>query len=292
MNDPGFYTVNVKCTETDSIVAGQNSLAVMYDRGIDGTITNFESGKYSVAVRVRANTLPDDAVIKFTPFENLSEELKEKIQLANLNAQDDEGIFFSETLVNKTLRNIKAYNANNNLQGNFVLSATEDECDTYYEEGWRGNPEFVDENGNMKCQVWKPNYTRLKFSFNTVNEMVEGTSIQPNQLRVFRLNEETSEWQIPGGDVYINYDNTIELDVTHFSVYCVMGGVDAPEEGVYAVTNIANYPNPLASGDGTEFMFNYQAPSYNTDATKVTIKVYTLSGRLVKNIQTGFTITA
>ena len=86
--------------------------------------------------------------------------------------------------------------------------------------------------------------------------------------------------------MYINEDGTIELDVTHFSVYCVMGGVSVPEAGVFDLTNIANYPNPFVSGTGTDFMFYYQAPSYDTLSTKVTIKIYTVSGRLIKRIET------
>lgn len=279
ITNPGIYTLKVKNNGLEVVQPAQKTILVLQDKTKAGTIPDVKTGYNSVLLKVRENTFPEDAIVKYETIDEISADLNEIIGIANDKAANNRDIYYNEALVRKTLRKIDAYDSENRLINNFMLTVTPEECQDYYAFPleWLG-----------KCQTWKPTHTQLAFYFdrNQDNDYIKDTNIEAKQLRVFRLNEEKQKWELPSEDVTIDTDyNYIELNLLHFSIYCVMGGVGAAEEGKGSIDNIMNYPNPFASGaGGTEFMFNYHAPSYDTSASKVTVNVYTVSGRMVKVI--------
>jgi len=279
ITNPGIYTLKVKNNGLEVVQPAQKTILVLQDKTKAGTIPDVKTGYNSVLLKVRENTFPKDAIVKYETIDEISADLNEIIGIANDKAANNRDIYYNEALVRKTLRKIDAYDSENRLINNFMLTVAPEECQDYYAFPleWLG-----------KCQTWKPTHTQLAFYFdrNQDNDYIKDTNIEAKQLRVFRLNEEKQKWELPSEDVTIDTDyNYIELNLLHFSIYCVMGGVGAAEEGKGSIDNIMNYPNPFASGaGGTEFMFNYHAPSYDTSASKVTVNVYTVSGRMVKVI--------
>ncbi len=92
-----------------------------------------------------------------------------------------------------------------------------------------------------------------------------------------RLKKGSYEMIITAGDLLGNISKTkVELDVT--------------DESMFKMGKVFNYPNPVRMGRGTRFFF-YQSnthannESYWRGTVDATIKIYTLSGKLIRIIQ-------
>lgn len=103
---------------------------------------------------------------------------------------------------------------------------------------------------------------------------IEEQNIDENTLKIFRFNESMSEWdKIEEGKQTINkIDNYVSAKVSHFSIYCLMGGT-----GEFSITCLTNYPNPFSSE--TKFVFGI------TKDADIKISIYTIAGRLIKRFE-------
>jgi len=97
--------------------------------------------------------------------------------------------------------------------------------------------------------------------------------LKEQNLKIFYWNEELSDWEMVENSRVDAFANKVSADIGHFSIYQVMG-IIVEEDTLEKVTN---YPNPFS--DGTTFIFN---PGFFPD--DVLIKIYTLSGRLIRQI--------
>jgi hypothetical protein len=94
-----------------------------------------------------------------------------------------------------------------------------------------------------------------------------------NNLKIFYWNEETSEWEQINNSRVNAAQNKVSADINHFSTYRVMGVIT--EE--LKMERVVNYPNPFS--DETKFIFTlWFVPN------EVEVRIYTLSGRLIKKI--------
>ena len=104
-------------------------------------------------------------------------------------------------------------------------------------------------------------------------ETSEVRDVKEDNLKIFYLNEETSEWELIANSRVDIAANKVSADISHFSTYRVMGVI--VEE--MNLDKVANYPNPFS--DGTVFIFS---TGFTPD--EVSIRIYTVSGRLIKEI--------
>ena len=94
-----------------------------------------------------------------------------------------------------------------------------------------------------------------------------------NNLRIFYWNEELTEWEMIEGSRVNTVQNKVSADINHFSTYRVMGVITKELK----MERVINYPNPFS--DEMKFIFTlWFVPN------EVEVKIYTLSGRLIKKI--------
>lgn len=103
--------------------------------------------------------------------------------------------------------------------------------------------------------------------------------VKAKNLKICHWNAQSAEWEELDSRVS-EEENLVRADITHFSVYQVMaGGVEnsgpAPDPD-FKLNEVYAYPNPAKAGE---------KPKIHIEASsgeKVLIKIYTVSGRLVK----------
>jgi hypothetical protein len=137
---------------------------------------------------------------------------------------------------------------------------------------------------NTKCEEFKkPVRIELPYKDKDNDGKVDGTDIPVDTLRVCRLTEDNGkpEWEIVDDDGYgVDKDKQVVwVNVKHLSMYA-LAQVDTEEtlKEQSLQTEVYVYPNPFVAAEGhTEFVFKGLP---NTGS----IKIYTLSGELVKEI--------
>jgi len=106
--------------------------------------------------------------------------------------------------------------------------------------------------------------------------LVDGSEIRESELIMYWYNENSSGWEKQTSFWINESENGVSLEVEHFSIYCLGGKLPGSLEIDYLI----NYPNPFSGG--TTFVYNLR-----DEADEVVIRVYTISGRLIKEIDLG-----
>lgn len=105
------------------------------------------------------------------------------------------------------------------------------------------------------------------------NGFVNGTNppIEAASLCLYYLNEDSNNWERIENVTRDLNNKTISSEVSHLSVFCLMGQTST------SLNEVFNYPNPAGTG-GTHFVYNLSKDS------SVKIVIYTPAGRLVKKL--------
>ena len=154
--------------------------------------------------------------------------------------------------------------ANSKLRGSQFIGVIEND-DTYVEitANDRNNEDFG--NLNNKAQLY------ISYQDNDNNGIVDGTDIQESKLKLFRLNEATGEWEVIFNSEVDTVNNKVYADIDKFGTYCIMA--------YYETDSVISYPNPANVNDYDVIIrFNLERDA------KVTIKIYTITGELVRNL--------
>ncbi len=135
--------------------------------------------------------------------------------------------------------------------------------------------------GRDKSLITKLNgkvYLSISYSDADNNGFVDNTDIAEEKLRIFVLNEKRKEFELVKGSVVYKDGNYVKVPLTHFSIYALMGWYQPEnfEESVMA------YPNPVIAGRQ-----NVKIKFYLEKDAKVTIKIFTPTGKLVKTLVDG-----
>jgi len=93
-------------------------------------------------------------------------------------------------------------------------------------------------------------------------------------LKIFCLDPTLNRWLMLKNSVVNGEMKYVRAELEHLSVYCIQP-FDAAAS--LAIESLSNYPNPFSGS--TTFIFNL-----TNDCDKVTIRIYTVSGRLIKAI--------
>ncbi|MBA7690116.1 hypothetical protein ES703_98640 [subsurface metagenome] len=238
----GIFTITVKgagITETSTDVT------VLVDDAAGGTISR-ENEAGRVELQIAGDAMAQDYSIELVKFDEIEEPLlKGDIDTANETAKSDPAIDFNKTLVESTLCDFDVRDTAGNPVDSITFSK---ECLVGFE--------YPDGEGDG---------------------IVDGTGIRTEDLRVYWLDEDGSKWVLQENSYAADLpEKMVYLDITHLSVYCLMGTTIGDLE----ITNVTNYPNPC---DGnTEFIFYL-----HSDADEVTIRIYTVGGRLIKTMSLG-----
>ena len=111
------------------------------------------------------------------------------------------------------------------------------------------------------------------------NGRLDGTYIDENYLRIFRLESDSRgcRWRLVDGNQTIDtVQNKISVEVEHFSIYSILAY--APPSGV--LSKVRNFPNPFEAGkEVTSIAYIL------TKEAKVTIRIYNLVGDLVREME-------
>ena len=162
--------------------------------------------------------------------------------------------------------------ANAKLRGNQFVTVIEND-NTYIEilANDRNNEDIVGLNG--EAQIY------ISYKDNDNNGIVDGTDIQESKLKLFRLNEATGEWEVVDGSQVDTVNNKVYANIDKFGTYCIMA--------YYETDSIISYPNPANINEYDVIIrFNLERD------IKVTIKIYTITGELVRNLTEDETLLA
>ncbi|MEK6647438.1 MAG: LamG-like jellyroll fold domain-containing protein [Candidatus Firestonebacteria bacterium] len=105
--------------------------------------------------------------------------------------------------------------------------------------------------------------------------IVDGTSYKVEGLKIVRINEGTTKWEVVSDGVKLvdKSNKVVKAEINHFSIYSI-GATVIPND----LSSIVLYPNPFKPSrakDGVMKIINL------TDSTKV--EIWTITGDLVKN---------
>jgi len=254
-SEPGLFTAEII---GEGLTPATTQFVVALDADKSGLLDR-ETEKGVVQIRILENSLEDDVVIEIYTYQDISDEnvsLKAKIDAANNEAKQSKSMFYNKDLVEGSL-------------SGFMLT---DMYGMKIEESVTLSP---DETPAL-----------IAIPFKDVDGAVDGTEIRVGELEAFYLNEKDKKWEIIpvswSGKLTDLWGNVIGGDVIYFetyhlSVYSLMGGI---VPGGLEIKDITNYPNPFS--DSTTFIFNLIA-----DADEVSIRIYTVAGRLIKTMSLG-----
>ncbi len=108
----------------------------------------------------------------------------------------------------------------------------------------------------------------------------------PNNFRIYYLNEITGQWEIVEGEQVVDKENrTVEVKIKHFSIYRIFATVDF----VNNLKNVHVFPNPYKPNDDDRSTGEDGHPVYGRvtfqNITKTSkVKIYTISGELVNSL--------
>ncbi|MDI6642185.1 MAG: Ig-like domain-containing protein, partial [Elusimicrobiota bacterium] len=184
------------------------------------------------------------------------EKIKQAIETANVKT---EKYITDKFVVPETIREFNAYNSNNSLlttKFNNKVTVTIPYRD-------KPNPD-------------KPN------GGNEGDKLVAGLSkrVKEKTLRMFYLDEKDNLWvRIPNSVVDV-YNNKVTAEVSHFSVYTIMGSPD------YDLSEAFAYPVPFEPNKYPEYhQFNKdKGITFTGLSDECIIRIYTITGELVKTI--------
>ncbi len=110
--------------------------------------------------------------------------------------------------------------------------------------------------------------------------IVDGTNppVRADTLKMYTLNETTNDWELVSNSVLDKTIHAVKAQVPHLSIYTALGTISAPD-----LNNVKVYPNPWEPGTGGPQDSANVVFENLTDLA--TIKVFTLTGRLVKRIE-------
>src|SRR3989339_260871 len=111
------------------------------------------------------------------------------------------------------------------------------------------------------------------------NNIVDGTNISVDDLKVMRLDETKEEWQVvsDGGENKVDKVNkVVEAQVEHFSVYTIGKAISAN------LDHLKVYPNPVNFSNSVRNTLKFGNLPRNPEIT-----IYNISGRLVKKLEYG-----
>jgi len=111
------------------------------------------------------------------------------------------------------------------------------------------------------------------------NNIVDGTNISVDDLKVLRLDETKEEWQVvsDGGENKVDKINKIvKAQVKHFSIYTIGKAISSN------LDNIKVYPNPINFSRSVRNTLKFGNLPRNPDIT-----IYNISGRLVRKLTFG-----
>jgi len=138
-----------------------------------------------------------------------------------------------------------------------------------------------DKNGQPKnINLSSGKYLTIMLPYPDIEEpkgIVDKMDIQTNRLKIFML--DNSEWKMQKGSEIDKEHNLIKLQTQSFGIYSIRAFKNLD------IISYTVYPNPFK--DKVIFAINLSAP-----ADEITIKIYTLTGKLVKTIQTSATDSA
>jgi hypothetical protein len=114
-----------------------------------------------------------------------------------------------------------------------------------------------------------------------------GKGVDPDNFRIYYLNETTAEWELVSGNQVVDKTNrTIEVMISHFSIYRVF----APVQYANDLKDVHMYPNPYVGNDDNRYNGEDGEEGYDqvtfeniTETTKV--RIYTISGELVNTLE-------
>jgi len=102
-------------------------------------------------------------------------------------------------------------------------------------------------------------------------------------LRIYCLNETSNEWElVPGAQELSPLANTVAVEVSHFSVYRILG----TKQSADVLTNVIVYPNPFKPNDGKPETGDWNTGiNFEGLTNNSTIKIYTLTGEPVISLE-------
>ena len=118
--------------------------------------------------------------------------------------------------------------------------------------------------------------------------IVDNTAILETTLRMYMLQDESHDWEIVPGSKVHTYDNYVEADVSHFTMFTLMG---SPTNNNLPKT--VSYPNPFMLSD-PNFNNGNMTITINTftTVTRISVKIYNVAGTLVRTLNTGSEISS
>ncbi|MBI4368910.1 MAG: hypothetical protein HY547_01630 [Elusimicrobia bacterium] len=152
-------------------------------------------------------------------------------------------------------------------------------ADRYYEvmgeTAWQ--VKLKDESGRELSSDNVSAWVTLGFSDVNGDSKPDGFLAAPEHLRVARLNESRNRWEIvPGAQEFDSSGKTVSAQVSGFSVFTLAATAGFAE----ALSGVTSYPNPFDPARGPA-KIRYTL----TQDSKVTIRIYTLSGDLVRVLE-------
>jgi hypothetical protein len=111
-----------------------------------------------------------------------------------------------------------------------------------------------------------------------------GRLVKEKTLRIYRLDENSDLWvQVPDAQID-TVNNTVTARVNHFSIYAIFGAGDTDLSAAYA------YPMPWKPFAGNSETGSLEGGiTFTGLGSQATIRIYTLSGELVKTLQYQYT---
>jgi len=110
--------------------------------------------------------------------------------------------------------------------------------------------------------------------------IVDGTDIKENNLKLFKLNEQTGTWELVKGSKVDTANNEVYADIEETGTYCLMADYDSE--------SIISYPNPANINDIYDIVIRFNLAK----DVKVTVRIYTVSGELVRTLAVDHVMTA
>ncbi|MBN1622456.1 MAG: Ig-like domain-containing protein [Endomicrobiales bacterium] len=243
------YTYQVTISTVAQDLYGNNMLTPktwVFTAIMDYTIENSFIEEDGTKVVFQPESLDEDYYVSIDTNPASEQTINTKILNANEKIKGIKGSFHSP--VNNSLRKITAYKTGGQFTGNF----------------------------QQGVNIVIP-YTE------TINGMIQDDSgylVKENSLKVYWLDEDRNLWvRIPNSQVDTSA-NTVTAQVSHFSLFALLGGSDTDLSGAYA------YPVPWKPFDGKDDTGTIQdGITFTNLGSEATICIYTLSGELVRALE-------
>jgi hypothetical protein len=216
---------------------------------LDYNADNIYIGAESTKVTVEAGTVDGDYYIVIDTNPSGTHSLDAKICEANSKIRRVKGAFFAP--LNSTMKRFTMYRADSEYPGSF----------------------------NKDVNVLIP---YAETSAGMVKDS-GGFNVKESTLRMYWLDEDKSLWvKLPSSSVDTD-NNTVSVDINHFSVFAIFGGSDTDLSNAYA------YPVPWKPYDGrAETGSLSEGITFTNLGSEASIRIYTLSGELVKTLDYSY----